>query len=76
MLFPAARLLACTALLSSSLLLSSWAAAPAKKDGPNSKYPGLLEATTEELDDGLEKGRFTSVDLVKVGFTTHGFFCP
>jgi len=49
--------------LSSSLLL---AAAPTKVSGGNSDFPGLLEATTEELAGGLKKGLFTSVDLVNV----------
>lgn len=29
-------------------------------------YPDLYEATIEELQEGLKKRRFTSVDLVKV----------
>jgi amidase len=35
--------------------------------GAVSKYPALLDATAEELTAGLEKGDFTSVDLVQVG---------
>ena len=31
------------------------------------KLPALLDATAEELVRGLERGEFTSVDLVKVG---------
>lgn len=31
-----------------------------------SKFPSLLDATVEELTVGLEKGDFTSVDLVQV----------
>ena len=29
-------------------------------------FPDLYEASISELQDGLEKGQFTSVDLVKV----------
>jgi hypothetical protein len=54
--------------LSSSSLLS---AAPTKVNGGNSGYPGLLEATTEELAGGLKKGLFTSVDLVNVSLSCH-----
>ena len=32
----------------------------------NSKFPDLYEASLVELQDGLQKGLFTSVDLVKV----------
>lgn len=31
-----------------------------------SKFPDLYEASVVELQDGLERGDFTSVDLVKV----------
>jgi amidase len=31
-----------------------------------SKFPNLLDATVEELTVGLEKGDFTSVELVQV----------
>jgi amidase len=33
---------------------------------PSSKFPDLYEATLAELQEGMEKGHFTSVDLVKV----------
>lgn len=33
-----------------------------------SKYPDLYEASIAELQSGLEKNQFTSVDLVKVRF--------
>lgn len=32
----------------------------------NCTYPALIEATADELQDGLQKGCFTSVDLVNV----------
>ena len=35
-----------------------------------SKFPDLYEASITELQDGLQKGLFTSVDLVKVGTAT------
>jgi hypothetical protein len=41
---------------------------PRSSNNTNSVYPDLLEATTEELADGLKKGLFTSVDLVNVRF--------
>lgn len=65
MLFLKASFLACAALL----LSSSFAApAPKKSSTTNLLYPDLLEATTEELAEGLKKGLFTSVDLVNVIF--------
>jgi amidase len=30
-------------------------------------FPDLYEASVEELQDGLDAGSFTSVDLIKVG---------
>ncbi len=61
----AARFLACTVLLSSSWLLgTAWASPHGKRASTN--FPGLLEATTEDLAEGLKKGLFTSVDLVNV----------
>ena len=36
----------------------------------NSSLPLLLDATAEELTLGLEKGQFTSVDLVQVSHET------
>ena len=33
---------------------------------PRIEYPDLLKADAEALIDGLENGRWTSVDLVKV----------
>lgn len=50
---------ACTAIL---LLFVS--ASLSALIGTNSVYPGLLEATTDELASGLQAGLFTSVDLV------------
>lgn len=35
----------------------------------NAPLPDLYEATITELQDGLEKGLFTTVDLVTVGVT-------
>jgi amidase len=42
-------------------LTSVWA-----QYGTESKFPALLDATAEDLTLGLERGDFTSVDLVKV----------
>lgn len=39
---------------------------PLKMNTDTNKLPDLYEASIEELQEGLEKGRFTSVDLVKV----------
>ena len=65
MMFLKASFLACAALL----LSSSFAApSPEKSNTTNFLYPDLLEATTEELAEGLKKGLFTSVDLVNVSF--------
>lgn len=33
-------------------------------------FPDLYEASIAELQTGLEKGLFTSVDLVKVSYST------
>jgi len=33
-------------------------------------YPSLINATSDQLQDGLSKGCFTSADLVKVCFRT------
>jgi hypothetical protein len=65
MLFKSSFLAWAVLLLSSSSLLY---AAPTKDNGDKPAYPGLLEATTEELAGGLKKGLFTSVDLVNVSF--------
>lgn len=46
------------------------------KYGAQQKYPDLLHTTIEELSDGLAKGLFTSVDLVKVGDLILAFRCP
>jgi amidase len=35
---------------------------------PNSAFPSLLDATTDELAAGLQNGSFSSVDLVNVSF--------
>lgn len=72
----ASFVLTCTELLSWSSLLSTSFAAPAhpsSSNGTASTYPGLLEATTEELVTGLESGLFTSVDLVKVSLLFNYF---
>lgn len=60
------RFLTCAVLLLSSLSLA--ASLPGKPSGSRDDYPGLLEATTEELARGLRRGLFTSVDLVNVSF--------
>lgn len=73
MMFFKASFLACAALLLSSSSLVS--AAPKKSNGTDSVYPGLLEATTEELAEGLEKGLFTSGDLVNVSFILAAYGC-
>lgn len=36
------------------------------QENTNSGFPDLYEASIAELQDGLKKGLFTSVDLVKV----------
>ncbi|KAI0942922.1 hypothetical protein AcV7_002205 [Taiwanofungus camphoratus] len=41
---------------------------PLKMNTDTNKLPDLYEASIEELQEGLEKGRFTSVDLVKAYF--------
>jgi amidase len=65
MFLHTAKFLACTALLSSLLFLgTAWGVPNSKK----ADFPSLLEATTEELAEGLKKGLFTSVDLVNVSF--------
>lgn len=56
------------------IMVSAWlivkalvAFAPLTSCAPvNSSLPLLLDATAEELTLGLEKGQFTSVDLVQV----------
>lgn len=73
MMFLTSRSVACVALLFSSLslLVSTSPVAshhPSHSHGKNAVYPDLIEATTEELAFGLEKGLFTSVDLVNVSF--------
>lgn len=73
MMFLKASFLACAALL----LSSSFAAplSPKKSNITNFVYPDLLEATTEELAEGLRKGLFTSVDLVNVRFIPSSSGC-
>jgi hypothetical protein len=72
MMFVSARFVACAALLLSSVSLVASSpkgkSYPKPSHGTDSIYPGLLEATTEELAEGLKKGLFTSVDLVNVSF--------
>jgi hypothetical protein len=63
-------------------------AIPAFAWNASCNYPLLAEATLEELNDGLENGCFTSVDLVKVFrnllisifgdyvLTNQDLFCP
>jgi len=56
-------------LISALLLLflgNSWAHSSTSRSGTN-VFPDLYEATVEELQNGMEAGHFTSVDLVKVG---------
>jgi hypothetical protein len=75
MMFLSARFVACAAVLLSSVSLVASSpkgkAYPKPFNGTNSVYPGLLEATTEELAEGLKKGLFTSVDLVNVSFLSN-----
>ncbi|KAI0357737.1 amidase signature enzyme [Trametes cingulata] len=47
---------------------SSYGQTPRSKVVDNVKFPDLYEASIAELQDGLEKGHFTSVDLVKAYF--------
>jgi amidase len=37
---------------------------------PSPKFPDLYEATIAELQDGMVRGDFSSVDLVKVSLAT------
>jgi hypothetical protein len=37
-----------------------------KQENLQARFPSLLDATLEQLGEGLSKGLFTSVDLVKV----------
>ena len=56
-------------LISALLLLflgNSWAHSSYSRSGTN-VFPDLYEASVEELQNGMEAGHFTSVDLVKVG---------
>jgi len=56
-------------LISALLLLflgNSWAHSPNSRSG-TIVFPDLYEASVEELQNGMEAGDFTSVDLVKVG---------
>ena len=57
-----AAVLVCAALLVSGVVCSSFA----PMAGSNETLPDLYEASIMELQDGLDKGLFTSVDLVKV----------
>jgi hypothetical protein len=70
MMFLSARFVACAALLLSTVSVVASSAKgksyPNPSNGADSIYPGLLEATTEELAEGLKEGLFTSVDLVNV----------
>jgi amidase len=47
-------------------LVSTAAALGLSVEGPASKFPDLYEASVVELQQGLEAGHFTSVDLIKV----------
>ena len=53
-----------------TVLICAWPCTASQSDSgtvPNSvTFPDLYEASIAELQDGLEKGHFTSVDLVKV----------
>lgn len=53
-----------TLILSLSLVLGVLINAQSTCNSTTSKYPILIDATTESLETGLESGLFTSVDLV------------
>jgi hypothetical protein len=38
------------------------------------KFPLLLDATVDELVDGLDSGAFSSVDLVNVSYSVFQYF--
>lgn len=48
------------------LLQTAVSTVSAQADKHTTKFPDLYEASVVELQDGLERGAFTSVDLVKV----------
>lgn len=56
--------LACIVLF---FLLESAIAGLSITQDATSAFPDLYEASVEELQEGLDAGKFTSVDLVKVG---------
>ena len=53
-----------TLIFSLSLILGVLINAQSTCNSTTSKYPILIDATTESLETGLESGLFTSVDLV------------
>jgi hypothetical protein len=60
-----------SALLSSCLSTSLFtSASDSGIDARDASFPDLYEASIAELQSGLEKGRFTSEDLVKVSEST------
>ena len=58
--------LTCASLTSSSSLSSTKSESNIDNENANVTFPDLYEASIAELQAGLEKGLFTSVDLVKV----------
>ena len=44
---------------------------PGATESESFKFPDLYEASIAELQDGLERGHFTSVDLVNVSRTLY-----
>ncbi|KAI0366541.1 amidase signature enzyme [Pilatotrama ljubarskyi] len=61
-------LLAAWAILLLTLVSASSGQTPEAAVANSVKFPDLYEASIAELQDGLEKGHFTSVDLVKAYF--------
>ena len=53
----------------SFIILLHFLGPSAKANTSKSTLPGLYEATITDLQDGLEQGHFTSVDLVKVTYS-------
>ncbi len=54
--------------LAFSFLISGYHAISSPRSLGKDSFPDLYEASVLELQDGLDAGRFTSVDLIKVRF--------
>ena len=57
--------------LSTSLFTSTSSVASGVRASNTFTFPDLYEASVAELQDGMEKGHFTSEDLVKVSVFKH-----